>query len=81
MFFLAEMVTGICFESTDTSKVSKRNVCIGDVMIIIDGGLPRNCWKLGRVTELLPSSDGHIRRMRKENVHKTYLPLRDQFTS
>ena len=31
---------------------SKRNVCIGDVMMIIDGDLPRNCWKLGRVVEL-----------------------------
>ena len=33
-------------------------------MMFIDGDLPRNCWKLGRVTELPPSSDGHVRRVR-----------------
>ena len=32
---------------------TNRNVQVGDVMLLKDDDLPRNCWKLGRVCELI----------------------------
>ncbi|XP_038069094.1 uncharacterized protein LOC119738319 [Patiria miniata] len=40
----------------------KPEVKVGDVVIIMDDNLPRNQWQLGRVTEVFPSTDGHVRR-------------------
>ena len=37
------------------------NLDIGDVVIVIDGTIPRSSWLLGRVLEVRGSSDGCVR--------------------
>ncbi|XP_058128532.1 uncharacterized protein LOC131292812 [Anopheles ziemanni] len=34
----------------------------GDVVLIADNNLPRNCWPKGRVTEVVKAKDGQVRR-------------------
>jgi len=40
------------------------NLSINDMVVVIDNQSPPLLWRLGRVTELLPSSDGHVRVIR-----------------
>ena len=42
---------------------SKRNMCVGDVVIIQDKDLRRSKWKLGKVEEASPGSDGKVRKV------------------
>lgn len=37
------------------------NLSINDMVIVIDSQSPPLLWRLGRVTELLPGADGHVR--------------------
>ena len=39
----------------------RRNLSIGDVVIVKDDNLPRNCWQLARVSKTYPSEDRYIR--------------------
>jgi hypothetical protein len=39
----------------------QRNLCVGDVVLIVDEITPRNEWPLGRVVETLPGQDGLVR--------------------
>ena len=41
----------------------RRNICVGDLVLLVDNVLPRNCWSMGRVTKTLPNMDGHVRRV------------------
>ncbi|XP_067048714.1 uncharacterized protein [Acropora muricata] len=41
----------------------KRNLEVGDVVILKDVDIPRNCWKLARVTEVHPDQDGYVRKV------------------
>lgn len=58
------------------TKVS-RNLAVGDVVLIRDENLPRNMWKLGRVVQTHPSSDGLVRKVQiflgKKNDISQYL--------
>ena len=38
----------------------RRNLSIGDVVIVKEDTLPRNCWQLARVSKTYPSEDGFI---------------------
>lgn len=38
-----------------------RNLMVGDIVIIKDDNLPRNCWRLGKITDVKISTDGHVR--------------------
>lgn len=40
-----------------------RNLEVGDVVILKDDSLPRNCWKLARINEAYPGKDGLIRKV------------------
>ena len=42
---------------------TKRNLSIGDVVIIKDKDLKRSKWKLGLIQEASPGSDGNVRRV------------------
>ena len=44
--------------------VEKRNVQVGDVVIIQDSNVVRGEWKLGLVQSVLPSDDGKVRRVK-----------------
>ena len=42
----------------------KRNLQVDDVVIVKDDSLPRNRWKLARVSETYPDNDGLVRKVR-----------------
>jgi len=39
----------------------KRNFKVDDVVIVIDESMPRNCWPLGRITDVFAGDDGLVR--------------------
>ena len=39
----------------------RRNLSVGDEVIVKDDNLPRNCWQLACVSKTYPSEDGYIR--------------------
>ncbi|XP_045122631.1 uncharacterized protein LOC123511082 [Portunus trituberculatus] len=41
-----------------------RNLQVGDLVLVMDPYLPRNQWRLGRITQTLPGVDGLVRRVR-----------------
>jgi hypothetical protein len=43
---------------------NKRDMKAGDVVLIYDETLPRSQWKLGRVAEVYPGSDGKVRKVK-----------------
>ncbi|XP_071483358.1 uncharacterized protein [Diadema antillarum] len=40
---------------------SRRNVQVGDLVLVVDGNVPRNLWMLGRVLQTMPDSQGFVR--------------------
>ena len=56
---------------------TRRNVSIGDIVIIYDKDLARSEWKLGRVCEVIEGSDKVIRRIKIQYRNKGC----NQFTS
>ena len=42
----------------------RRNMCVGDVVIIKDEDEPRNKWQLARVTQTFQSADGHVHKVK-----------------
>ena len=44
--------------------VPKRNMEVGDLVLVADGKLPQRQWPLGLVTEVLVSRDGYVRSVR-----------------
>ena len=48
----------------------KRNVMVGDVVIIADKCLSRGEWKLGRVTAVVPGIDNKVRRVSLQYKNK-----------
>ncbi|XP_032446364.1 uncharacterized protein LOC116737375 [Xiphophorus hellerii] len=43
---------------------NKRNAKLNDIVILQEDSSPRNKWKLARVTEVYPSTDGRIRKVK-----------------
>ena len=42
----------------------RRNSQVGDIVMLVDEALPRCQWKLARVVEAYPGSDGLVRRVK-----------------
>lgn len=42
----------------------KRNTKVNDIVILQEDNSPRNQWKLARVTEVYPSTDGRVRKVK-----------------
>ena len=38
-----------------------RNVCEGDLVLVVDQNFPRGCWPLGRVLGGLPGNNGRVK--------------------
>lgn len=65
---------------------------VGDIVVLQDDDLPRNQWQLARVTEVLPSRDGRIRKVQillvqdgkrkllEQPIHKLVLLLTQEET-
>ena len=49
----------------------KRNVRIGDIVVIVDDTVPRNIWQMGRVIEVMPDKNGFVRRVRLQTKTST----------
>ena len=42
-------------------EAPRRNVCVDDIVLVLDKDLPRNRWSKGRVVEVFPGEDGLVR--------------------
>ncbi|XP_033646408.1 uncharacterized protein LOC117305638 [Asterias rubens] len=52
--------------------VHRRNVCVDDVVILAEPNLIRGKWNIGRVTEVYPGEDGHVRNVKVTTAHGDY---------
>ena len=41
----------------------RRNVAVGDIVLLVEKDLPRNRWSKGRVTKVFPGEDGLVRQV------------------
>jgi len=48
----------------------RRNMCVGDIVLVKDENLPRNAWQLSRVAEVYPSADGFVRKVKVATADK-----------
>jgi hypothetical protein len=42
----------------------QRNMQVGDIVLIKEDNVPRNCWRTARVVEVFASDDGLVRKVR-----------------
>ena len=43
--------------------VDHRNLCVGDIVLMQDSNAVRGRWKLARVCDVYPSTDGKVRKV------------------
>ena len=48
-------------------KAIKPNICEGQIVLELEPGIATSRWKLAKVVEVLPSSDGNIRKVLIKN--------------
>ena len=53
-------------------SVHKRDVRVGDIVALAEPSLPRGKWNIGRITEVYPGQDGHVRNVKVKTVHGDY---------
>ena len=53
-------------------RQKKRNLKIGDVVICVDQHTPRGFWPLGRIANVYPAADGHVRIVDVKIKQKVY---------
>ncbi|XP_072921262.1 uncharacterized protein [Hemitrygon akajei] len=41
----------------------RRNLQLGDLVLLRDKQITRNCWPMGRITATFPDKDGHVRKV------------------
>ena len=41
----------------------KRNVAVGDLVLLTDSSMPRNMWLMGKVVKIVPDKKGLVRRV------------------
>ena len=49
----------------------EKNLKIGDVVLLVQPGLPRENWPLGRIVDSFPGKDGHTRVAKVQCGEKT----------
>jgi len=47
-------------------------VKVGDIVVVADDALKRNCWPLGRIVSTFPSPDGQVRVVNVKTVGGEY---------
>lgn len=52
---------------------AKKNINPGDVVLVVSPNTPRGQWPLGRILEVYPGRDGHVRSVRLQVGDKQYL--------
>lgn len=48
------------------------NLCVGDLVLVLDDNLPPTKWAIGRITQTHPGSDGLIRVVTVRTKNSTY---------
>ena len=63
---LASLTKGVLHPSSKTSKwtTPKRSMNTGDVVLVHDDESPRNRWPLALVSEVIPSQDNLVRKVK-----------------
>lgn len=51
----------------------RRNLQVGDVVLVVDDTAPRNSWMLGRVQRTMPDKEGFVRRAEVKTKTGSYL--------
>ena len=46
---------------------------VGDLVVIADNNLPRNCWPKGRVISVVVAKDGQVRQATVQTANTTYV--------
>ena len=54
-------------------NIQRRNLKIGDIVLLIDDDIPRNRWLLGRVLEVFKGSDGNVRTVKVKTGQTTLI--------
>ena len=60
-------------QRTGPTTRSKTNVREGDVVLLVDGSVPRGVWPMGRVEEAYAGADGRVRTIRVRARGATYV--------
>ena len=64
-----------CLQYRNKWSRLRRNLAIGDIVVLKDEALPRNLWHLGRISDVNKSVDGHVRSVKvvvgTSNLSKT----------
>ncbi|XP_058816619.1 uncharacterized protein LOC131679884 [Topomyia yanbarensis] len=47
-------------------------ISVGDIVVVVDSNLPRNCWPKGRVIETVLSKDGQVRQATVQTIGGIY---------
>jgi hypothetical protein len=50
-------------------QAAARDTRVNDLVLICDLGLPRNCWRVGRVVEVFPGKNNRVRAARIRTIH------------
>jgi hypothetical protein len=50
-----------CLQTRSKWQCKKKNLKEGDIVVVNDDNIPRNCWKLAKVVEVFPSKDNIVR--------------------
>jgi hypothetical protein len=48
----------------------RRNLSVGEVVLMKDNSVARNCWPMGIITKVFPSSDGKVRKVEIRVVYR-----------
>jgi len=50
---------------------TRRNVKVGDIVMVKDDNMPRNQWKIAKVQRTIPSADGLVRKVAVKVANRT----------
>lgn len=53
----------------------KRNLAVGDIVVIMDPSAPRGSWPLGRVLEVYPDARGFVRSVKLKTKSTIERPI------
>ena len=61
-------------QSRQKWQFPRRNLAVGDVVLVAAQNTPRNCWPLGRIQDVFPDKKGLVRKV-KVKVKSAVLEL------
>lgn len=54
----------LCLQQRQIRQKDRRDAKVNDIVILSEESFPRNQWKIARVAEVYPSSDGRVRKVK-----------------